>query len=396
MEINASSQSSLSQAPILVFGDGSASVFLISQLLKKQESVIWVKDAGSQIWPVMPHVKSELALGALLDCYQFVSNDVFANPIEKGTAHRVFRNKGFKMPAWKKSSHADAQQKAFEELVWEPEQSYLGVNEFRITGLSTMKIEEELRSAFDSHPLLKKIELAPVVEFEVFEHGGKVQFSNGFITEFKQLYYSGSLSEIKMIPKLASVLKHQIGKARSNSAVSALQVVFQHDEPLLQTIENGLVIPMNRDAGESFDRDVLGFFPDPNRSVWTVFLQADEIEENHEIMKKLRKLKQSLNKAFDEQGFIPSGKKDFMSTVIKEQVRFEPGFIVFEGNFNESTNNSDFVLLNDSLGITYALEQIAKRFDIAPMSFDLEYSENEEILNQIHSVANAPSLDAQF
>lgn len=393
---NASSQSSTSHAPVLVFGDGSASVFLISQLLKNQESVVWVKDSGSQVWPVMPHVKSELALGALLDCYQFVSNDIFSNPIEKGTAHRVFRNKGFKMPAWKRSSHVDAQQKAFEELVWTPEQAFLGVTEFKINGISTMKIEEELRAAIDMHPLVKKIELAPVIEFEVFENGGKVQFSNGIITEFKQLYYCGPLSELKTIPKLATVLKYQIGKAKSNSAVSALQVVFHHNEPLLQSIENGLVIPMNRDAGESFDRDVLGFFPEPNRSVWTVFLQSDEIEENHEIMKKLRKLKQSLNKAFDGQDFIPNGKKDFLSTVDKEQVRFEPGFIVVEGEFNESASNSDFVLMNDSFGITHALEQIAKRFEIAPMSFDLQLSENDEILDQIQSVGGAPVVEAQF
>jgi len=198
------------------------------------------------------------------------------------------------------------------------------------------------------------------------------------------------------MPKLATVLNYQVGKAKANTAVSALQVVFHHAETLVQSLETGLVIPMNRDSGESFDRDVLGYFIEPNRSVWTVFLQADEVEENHEIMKKLRKLKQSLNKAFDGPDFLPNGKKDFMSTVEKEQVRFESGFVVIEGEFKESANNSDFVLLNDSFGLTHALEQIAKRFDLQAMNFDVSTNDSAEILDQIQSIENAPDVEAQF
>ena len=392
---------STQQTPVLVFGEGSAAVFLIAQLLKHNESIIWVKDSGAQVWPVMPYVKSELALGALLDSRQALTSEVFASPIEKGTAHRVFRNKGFKMPAWKRSSNLETQQQAFEELVWTPEQAYLGVTELRIAGMSTMKIEQELRIALEINPMVKKVEMAPVVEFEVFEHGGKVQFSNGIITEFKQLFYCGLLSELKAIPKLATVLKHQMARALTKTAASALQVVFQHSEPLAQSLETGLVIPMNRDSGETFDRDVLGYFAEPTRSVWTVFLQSDEIEENHEIMKKLRKMKQSLNKAFDSPDFLPPGKKDFMSTVEKEQFRFEEGFLVTEGEYKQSTANADFVLLNDAFGLTYALEQIALRFEIPALEFNVELvddstADSNELLENINSIAAAPNADAQF
>lgn len=392
------------QAPVLVFGEGSASVYLIAQLIKHGESIVWVKDSGSQVWPVMPYVKSELALGALIDSHQALTSEVFASPIEKGTAHRVFRNKGFKMPGWKRSSNLEAQQQAFEEMVWAPEQAYLGVTELRVAGLSTFKIEQELRAALEIHPSVKKVEMAPVVEFEVYENGGKVQFTNGVITEFKQVYYCGPLAELKAIPKLSTVLKHQVSKAKTSSAVSVLQVMFQHSEPLLQTIEAGLVIPMNRDSGETFDRDALGYFVDPTHSIWTVFLQADEIEENHEIMKKLRKLKQSLNKAFDSPDFLPNGKKDFMATVEKEQVRFEAGFLVIEGEYKPSSANADYVLLNDSFGLTYALEQIANRFDIPALEFSVDVVEGEvmdhddsnELLENIQSIPSAPQADAQF
>jgi hypothetical protein len=364
-------QNTTSELPTLVFGEGSASVFLISQLLKHHQKVVWVQDSGSQIWPVMPYVKSELALGAMLDTYQMVSNEVFAHPMEKGIAHRVFRNKGFKLPVWKRTANLESQQQAFEELVWTPEQTAIGVTEIRVAGLSPMKIEESLREAMDAHPNLTKVEMAPVVDLEVMNPGGKIHFSNGTAIEFHQLYYCGPLSDLRSNPKLSNLLKYQVGKAKASTAVSALQVVFHHSEPLLQSLETGLVIPMNRDSGETFDRDVIGYFVEPTRSVWTVFLQADEVEENHEIMKKLRKLKQSLNKAFDGQDFLPLGKKDFMATVDKEQVRFEPGYVVIEGEFKQTANNADFILLNDSFGLTAALEQIANRFDIPAMQFDL-------------------------
>jgi hypothetical protein len=192
-------------------------------------------------------------------------------------------------------------------------------------------------------------------------------------------------------------------KAKTSSAVSALQVVFHHSEPLLQSLEAGIVIPMNRDSGETFDRDVLGYFVEPTLSIWTVFLQADEIEENHEIMKKLRKMKQSLNRAFDSPDFLPNGKKDFMATVEKEQVRFEAGFLVIDGEFNPSVANTDYVLLNDSFGLTSALEEIAYRFNIPALEFNVEMSASavevddaNEMLENIQSISAAPQVEAQF
>jgi len=360
--------------PVLVYGESSAAVFLISQLIKNNESVIWATGSGAKLLPVMPYVKSELALGTLFDARKLISDEIFAHPVEKGVFHRVFRNKGFKLPSWKKTSDFEAQQQAFEELVWAPEQSCVGVQEIRISGMNPAQIEQQLRQAFETHPRVKKIAATPVLELEVYEHGGKIQFANGQgeserITEFKQFYFCDSLTELKMLPKLATVFKHQLANVKMSDRVSALQVVFHHSEPLRQEIDTGIVIPMNRDAGETFDRDVLGYFVEPTKSVWTVFMQMDEIEENHEIMKKLRKLKQSLNKAFDSPEFLPEGHTDFMSTVQREQVRFEEGCLMTEGSFRESEANPDFAMITDAFGFTQALESIARRFQIEEVGF---------------------------
>ena len=357
-------------ASVIVFGEGSAAVFLISQLVKQGESVIWASGSGAKILPVMPYVKSELALGALLDSQKLITDEVFAHPVECGIFHRVFRNKGFKLPTWKKTANLEAQKQAFEEMVWAPEQAYLGVQELRIAGLTPAKVEQDLRELFENHAQVKRVGSAPVVEVEVFEKGGKIQFANGVIAEFKQFYFCDSLTELKAIPKLFAILKHQMGNVKSSNLMSALQVVFHHKESLNTFIESGLVVPMNRDSGDDFDRDVLGYFAEPNKSVWTVFLQASECEENHEIMKKLRKMKQALNKAFDGPDFMPEGYREFMGTVEKEQVRLEASFLAVNGTFQESTSNHDFVLLADSFGFSEVLEQIAKRFEIEPVAFD--------------------------
>jgi hypothetical protein len=356
-----------SKAPVIVFGDSSAAVFVISQLLKREEAIIWAKGSGARLTPVLPFLKSELALGALLDSSRVLSEEVDENPVEKGTFHRVFRNKAFKMPAFKKSHDRAVQQQAFEQAVWAPEQLSLGVDEFRIRGLTPALAEERLRAQFETHPSVTLVPTAPVLELEIYEHGGEIQFAGGLKTAFSQFYFCDHVQELKQLPKLATVLKHQVGTIKASQRMSALQVIFLHKEDMPHPQDTGFVVPMNRDAGEEFDRDVLGYFLDSKRSIWTVFMKAEETEENHEIMKKLRKLKQSLNRAF---GAETDGAIEFTKTVEKEQVRFESGFIVTEHEVKASELNTDFVFVSDAFGFTHALEVLARKFGIAPLEFD--------------------------
>jgi hypothetical protein len=356
-------------APVIVFGESSASVFLIHELTKKNESVLWVNGSGNRLIPVMPYVKSEKALGTLLAAQNSLDAEPYARPLERGTFHRVFRNKAFKFPVWKRAASLQSQEESFSEMVWIPEQAFLGVQEFRMGGLTPVQIENELRVRFETHELVKKVQNTPIVEFEVFEHGGKIQFANGLITEFKQFYFCDSLNELRTIPKLTSVFKHPLSGVKSSNQMNALQVIFHHSVAMTQSTDVGFVVPLNRDSGETFDRDVLGYFLDDRTSVWTVFLQHSECEENHDIMKKLRKLKQSLNRAFDSPEFLTEGKKDFLATVEKEQFRFEENCIMTEGEFKTSKSNPDFVLLPDSFGLSKTLEAIADRFEIQSIEF---------------------------
>jgi len=356
-----------SNAPVIVFGEGSASVFLIQELLKRNENIVWMSGSGVKLQPVMPSVKSEYALSTLMEANAHLNQESLTGTLEQGVCHRVFRNKGFKLPTWKKGSNLETQKANLEAQVWSPEQAFMGVQEYRLSGLQPAILEEQLRASFENHEKITKVQNAPVVEFEAYEQGGKIQLANGLITEFKQFYFCDELGELKTIPKLMTIFKHQMAGIKMGDRVSALQVVFHHLVPLKQSIQTGMVIPMNRDSGETFDRDVLGYFMDATRSVWTVFLQPSDCEDNHEIMKKLRKLKQSLNRAFDNPEFLPEGKKEFMATVEKEQVRFEANYLITAGALKASSSNPDFVLLNDAFGFSDTLEKIAKHFAYTPV-----------------------------
>ncbi len=388
-----------SNAPVVVFGEGSASVYLISQLVQRNESVVWINGSGARMSAVMPYVKSEKALGTLIHSLNLLPEAKAPGSMEKGTFHRVFRNKSFKLPSWKRSSNLDAQKQAMESSVWTPEQSFLGVEEFRAKGVSPFLLEEALREQMENHPSVSRVLNVPIVELEVFEQGGKIQFANKMMTEFKQFYFCDVLSELKTLPKLGTVFQHQLDKVKTASRVSAVQVTFYHSVPFTSSLDTGLVIPMNRDSGETFDRDAIGYFVSPTRSVWTVFLQPSECEENHEIMKKIRKIKQSLNRAFESPELLPEGKKDFISTIEKEQVRFEDNCLFTEGSFKPSKSNPDYVLITDAFGPTLLLERIADHFGIQvdlstqEVALDLESIEMpEHVLNNDLSPEANPSV----
>jgi hypothetical protein len=341
-------------APVVVLGDTSISVFLTAQLVKRGSTVVWAKGSGARLTPVMPYYTHPLALAAATNSANTTSNNV-----ESGCFHRVFKNKAFKRVDYAKHPLAST--------LWEPEQLFISESEVRLLGQSPVALEEQLRAELEVHPNVTRVESVPILELEVYDVGGEVQFAGGTRFQFQKFYFCDSISELKQLPKLNSVMKHQLApiKNQTPAAVSVLQVVFNHLEEMPYPTDTGFVIPMNRDSGETFDRDVMGYFLDSKRSVWTVLMNAEETEENHEIMKKLRKMKQSLNRAFGAEG---EGTVEFTKTVEKEHVRFESSALVIHQKFNPSQSNSDYLMLSESFGLNATLEAMAKHFDIAEVS----------------------------
>ena len=74
-----------------------------------------------------------------------------------------------------------------------------------------------------------------------------------------------------------------------------------------------------------------------------------------------------------------------------------------EGEFKISAANADYVLLNDSFGLTHVLEQIAQRFDLQNIDFNAlvtetghEAEESSEMHLHLDTIPEAPSAEAQF
>lgn len=109
---------------------------------------------------------------------------------------------------------------------------------------------------------------------------------------------------------------------RGETAYSALQLELTHPASMKFDAfpEEQFLLELSRESGETRDRRVLGYFLEgsPVRSVWTVFFTHEEGMDNHLIMKRLRRLKQALNKAFHEEPWVSAG-KDFISAVQRER-----------------------------------------------------------------------------
>jgi len=68
------------------------------------------------------------------------------------------------------------------------------------------------------------------------------------------------------------------------------------------------------------------------RSIWSVTLAEEECEDNHSIAKKLRRIKQTLDRMFTGSEWLPENTKTFMDTTVSEQVRFEEACVFSKGN----------------------------------------------------------------
>jgi hypothetical protein len=151
--------------------------------------------------------------------------------------------------------------------------------------------------------------------------------------------------------------------------MAALQVAFRHEPAVGAGLLEGFFGPIQREAGEDEQRHIWGSFSsDGSRSLWTVVLGANQVEDNHEIAKKLRRMKQALDKMFTGESWLPAGQADFLSTVKEEQVRFEES-VLFAGGEAPSEpvrlpKLSGIEFLTDGYGPGAALEQVASALAI--------------------------------
>jgi hypothetical protein len=158
--------------------------------------------------------------------------------------------------------------------------------------------------------------------------------------------------------------------------MGALQAVFTHSVPMLSGITEGFFAVLNRESGDSQDKQVFGhFYKGGLESVWTTAIAPEEGEDNHLIAKRLRRMKQALEKMFGGSEWIPDGMNgEFGRTIKNEQVRYEEGFVLSSGDVPTSPLRSEkgaqacrgIEFVTDGYGVGPALIQILGESGLQP------------------------------
>jgi len=354
-------QSNKNAKPVVVIGDGWAALGTVGLLVQSGVEVKWIVGSGART--LFPLASMEWGPGvATLQELAFKLGFDFGE-VQTGTWIREFRNKAFREPFWAKAPTPAARLDVKNESLWAPECQMVGIFEARWDQIIPSELDEEIRKKLLSgqYTNLERIEEVPVNGFTVEKDEVRgIKLGSGEEINCSQVVYAdrwGLIPGLEGLPKALSFL-------RKREPLGILQASFVHDfGTSLGVPAQSFFSPLFRAASNEVERHVWGHFSsDGRRSIWTLGLAADEIENNHEIGKKLRRLKGTLDRMFQGSDLIPEGKADFAATIVNEQVRFEEEAFFSEGAPLEEPVSipsvSGLHFLTDGYGPTRAFQQV--------------------------------------
>jgi hypothetical protein len=348
---------------IVIIGDGWAALGLAGFLARQSDGskkITWISGSGSRIVSPMPSVETgfEEKGGAV---WALLANEysLDAGPLTEGSFVREFRNKAFREPVWMKAPTPEDRREARNELLWGPERALSPLFEARFQ-LTLAEIDGRVREKLAEMPNVRRIEGVPLQSVQTKD--GKIEsvtIASGEVIACEQMFFADrwvGLSQIEGFPKGLTF-------TRKREPMCVLQAVFVHEQPVGVGVQESFFGSVQREAGEEVERHVWGYFSsDGMKSFWTICLSSDEAEDNHAIAKKLRRMKNSLDKMFTGPSWIPEGKADFLSNVRSEQVRFEESILFSEGEDPREAITIDRIeglyFLTDGYGPTSALRQV--------------------------------------
>lgn len=362
---------------IAIIGDSWAALGSLGLLATSENAIdldiTWITGTGARSLPPLPLLEQGLGVTgwrALLSRMGIES----AEP-QAGHYLREFRHKSFARPTWHKSPTRAMRIQTRDEELWGPEARFAPAYEVRFEQ-TLGELEERVRerlaarvAASAEKPYvdasaggvkIRKIEGVPVKGFEESETGPVVVLGSGEKIACDRVIYADkwtALTGMEGLPKAQ-------GFTRSREPVGLLQAVFTHTHALVaQQMQEAFYCVVHKDPGEEFTRAVWGYFMDGGkRSVWTIFTASEESEDNHEIGKKLRRLKQTLERMFVGPEWVPEGKKTFLDTVADEAVRFEENFVFSRGDSLPTATKlpklAHVAFLSDGFGPSAALAQV--------------------------------------
>jgi hypothetical protein len=353
--------------PVVVVGDGWAALSAVGTLVTAEgdarREVRWIVGPGSRVLAPLPSLESSTqgygAVEALVELASKLGMDLGQE--HTGNFLREFKNKAFREPVWTKSDDLAERKQSREESLWDPERSLVNLFETRFD-LSLAEIEEQIRAKLTSLEFknLRRIEGNDLVAVRIQNDKVRtVVLASGEEIECESVIYAdrwSALAKIQGLPKSLAFARHR-------DPHGVLQATFTHAAPVGVGVLEGFFGTMNRESGEDFDRHVWGYFSsDGLKSYWMICLSSDEVEDNHEIAKKLRRMKSTLDKMFVGTDWSPQGEEGFMANVRDEQVRFEESFIAGSGEVptevTEIKGVNNLWFLTDGYGPSCSFQQV--------------------------------------
>lgn len=357
---------------IVIIGDGWAALGLAGFLAhpgsslgsspesSNEEQITWISGSGSRIVSPLPgfEIAAEEKGGVIWA--QLAQNfELNAGALTEGSFLREFRNKAFREPVWMKAPTPEDRREACNELLWTPERVFAPIFEARMQ-LSTAEIDALVREKLAEMPNVRRVEGVPVQSIQT--KGGKIEsvtLANSEVIACDRVFFAdrwNTLGQIEGMPK-------GLAFTRKREPMGILQASFAHEQPVAVGVQEGFFGAISREAGEETERHVWGYFTnDGMKSFWTICLSSEEGEDNHAIAKKLRKMKNALDKMFTGTSWVPEGKAEFMANVRSEQVRFEEAILFSEGEDPREAITLDklegIYFLTDGYGPTSALRQV--------------------------------------
>jgi len=380
---------------IVVVGDGWAALGLAGFLARAGEQVTWISGTGSRITSPMPGVEAgfEEKGGQVWSqlAQQFALE---AGNLTEGSFLREFRNKAFREPVWMKAPTPEDRRESRNEMLWTPERVLAPVFEARMQ-MTVAEIEALVREKLAEMPNVRRIEGVPVQSIQFHQGQAKqnkiesVTLASSEVIACERIFFAdrwNGLSQIEGMPK-------GLAFTRKREPMCVLQASFVHEQPVAVGVQEGFFGSIPREAGEETERHVWGYFTsDGTKSFWTICLSSDEAEDNHAIAKKLRRMKNTLDKMFTGTSWVPEGKADFLANVKSEQVKFEEAILFSEGEDPREAITLDrlegIYFLTDGYGPTSALRQVDTALRAAGMEIKPVVSESPSAESELSS----PSL----
>jgi hypothetical protein len=364
---------------IVIIGDGWAALGLAGFLAHSQEqnaqSIVWISGSGSRIVSPLPGVEMGFEEKGGTVWSQLAQNfDLNAGALTEGSFLREFRNKAFREPVWMKAPTPEDRRESRNELLWAPERIFAPVFEARMQ-LSIAEIDALVREKLAEMPNVRRIEGVPVQSIQAKD--GKIEsvtLASSEVIACENVFFAdrwNTISQIEGMPK-------GLAFTRKREPMGVLQASFVHEQPIALGVQEGFFGGISREAGETTERNVWGYFThDGMKSFWTICLSSEEGEDNHAIAKKLRKMKNALDKMFTGTSWVPEGKAEFMANVRSEQVRFEENILFSEGEDPREAITLDklqgIYFLTDGYGPTSALRQVQTALSAA--GFEIQISQ---------------------